>query len=410
MTIELADLLLLLALGTASGFCQVSVTVTLDQPEYLVGEPIFVIVDVTNIGTEAIGYSACDGHANLTVPGGQQKQTPKLRGCYTGSGGGSGCGIDHPPLMAPGQTVSFRYLLKGYRLQSGAHVLRASGRAGVRWFFGWGRNSSPVSERKTGDPVEGAMFDVSLSLTIREGTEDELRLRYVRYVDDAAIGSGMTEPSRQAREAIAEMAPPFLEKTILEFANQPETAALAVEGLGQIPTPASRADLVELYEKSADLRLRALIVEKLAGIATPGELPFFSNLLPGRSSPLDDGIREFAVLGIGRLGGEDAVKVLQSVPPSPNPEVRQTVAVALGNTRSPAAVPVLIRMYADEPVRNDVCGAFATLTHYQWCGGGGSFTETQARWRKWWHGHASRLSLYGMDACAASGALLPLVN
>ena len=32
--IELADLLLLVALSTASGFCQVSVTVKLDQREY----------------------------------------------------------------------------------------------------------------------------------------------------------------------------------------------------------------------------------------------------------------------------------------------------------------------------------------------------------------------------------------
>jgi hypothetical protein len=410
MTIKLARLLFLLALSTASGFCQVSITVKLDQSEYLVGEPIFVIVDATNIGAEALGYSTGDGHADLTVPGGQHKQAPLLRGCYTGVGSGSGGGIFHPPLIPPGQTVSFRYLLKGYRLRSGAYVLRANGKAGVRWFFGAGRNSSPVSERKVGDPVEGATFDVSLSLSIREGTEDELRQRYVRYVNIAVSESGMSVPSREAREAIAEMAPPFLEKTILEFANQPETAALAVEGLGQIPTPASREDLVRLYDKSADLTLRAAIVEKLAGIATLAELPFFASLLPGRSSKLDDRIRVPAVLGIGRLGGEDAVKALQSAPASPNPEVRQTVALALGNTRSPAAVPILIEMYSDEPVRNDVCGALATLTHYQWCDGGGSVTETQAKWKEWWGSHASRLRLYGIDECAALATLLPLVN
>jgi hypothetical protein len=222
-----------------------------------------VNVDVTNIGTESIGYSAYDGKTDLTVPGGRQKQTPRLRGCYTGDGssGSSGGGLFHPPLMAPGQTVSFRRLLKGYRLQSGTYVLRASGTAGVRWFFGAGRNSSPVSGRKLGDPVQGAKFDVSLRLSLREGTEDELRQRYVPYVNEAASGAGITDPSRQAREAIAEMAPSFLEKTILGFANQPETAALAIEGLGQIPTPASRAHLVRLYNQSPDLRLRGLILE-----------------------------------------------------------------------------------------------------------------------------------------------------
>jgi hypothetical protein len=67
-------------------------------------------------------------------------------------------------------------------------------------------------------------------------------------------------------------------------------------------------------------------------------------------------------------------------------------------------------MYSDEPVRNDVCGALATLTHYQWCDGGGSVTETQAKWKEWWGSHASRLRLYGIDECAALATLLPLVN
>src|SRR5476651_1309063 len=108
-TIHLGDLLFLLALIAPSGFCQVNVTVKLNQPNYLVGEPIIVIVDFTNIGTEALGYSICDGHADLTVAGGQQKQIPRLRGCDLGEGsGGAVCGLDHPPTMAPGQTVSFR--------------------------------------------------------------------------------------------------------------------------------------------------------------------------------------------------------------------------------------------------------------------------------------------------------------
>jgi hypothetical protein len=296
---HLAGLLIWLASGAISGFCQVSVAVKLDRPDYLVGEPVFVIVDVTNIGTEAVGYSSYDGRSTLTVPKGQLKQRPNLRGCYTGEGeGGSfGGGSFHPPLMAPGQSVSFRYLLKGYRLQRGEYDLHASGKAGVRWSFGTSSGKSSVSSRKEGDPVEGALFDVLLKLSVREGTEEELRQRYVRYVDEAAIEAGLMEPSKGAREAIAEMAPPFLEKTILSFANQPETAVLTVEGLSQIPTPESRADLVQLFENSADLRLRGSIVKALAGIATPEELPFFGSLLPGHSSALDDEIRVFCRSG-----------------------------------------------------------------------------------------------------------------
>ena len=224
--------------------------------------------------------------------------------------------------------------------------------------------------------------------------------------------AGIGEQRARAREAIAEMAPAFLEEIILGFANDPETANLAVEGLGQIPTPTSRADLVQLFDKSADLRLRVLIVDKLARIGTREESAFFSSLLSGRSTGLDDQIHIFAALGLGRLGGEEAVKALENGPQSPNPEVRAAVVVALGNTKSRAAIQVLTQMYADPDgrVQNDVCAAFATLTHYQWCDGGGTVTETQARWREWWRRHASQLTLYGLDQCPEFGASWPVVK
>lgn len=394
-----------LALAALPALSQVAVNVSLNQPDYLVGEPIVVNIAFKNIGTEPLGYSACDGRADLSVIGAKPEQPPNLRGCFSGSIRGDGaCGIDHPPRMAPGQTVSFPYLLKGYHLPGGSYVLHASGRAGVRWFFGEGLNSSPVSQRKIGDPVEGAAFDVSLTLNIKAGTEEELRQRYLTYVTDSQFAGDI---ALHAREAIAEMAPPFLEKTILGFANQFQGAPLAVRGLSQIPTPESRADLIGLFERSPDLNLRALIAEKLAGIATLRELAFFASLLPGYSSALDDRIRIFAILGIGRIGGNDAVAVLKSAPPSPNTEVHNAIAVALGNTKSSAAIPALIRMRGDLAF-NDVCVALATLTHYGWCNV--PLSQTSNGWNNWWRTHAAGLRIYGTDQCPSLESLRPLEN
>jgi len=84
------------------------------------------------------------------------------------------------------------------------------------------------------------------------------------------------------------------------------------------------------------------------------------------------------------------------------------VAEALGNTQSRAAVPVLIGMYTDDTVKDDVCGALGTLTHHQWCDGSGSVAETPARWRAWWRVHASALKLYGTGRCVPLGVLAPL--
>ena len=120
----------LLALTACSAFSQVKVSMKLDRPDYLVGEPIFVIVEVTNIGSEPIGYSGGDGRTDVTVAAAQPKQPPNLHGCYSGVGFGSGLGfVSHPPLMAPGQTISFRNLFNGYRLRSGAYTLSPLARA-----------------------------------------------------------------------------------------------------------------------------------------------------------------------------------------------------------------------------------------------------------------------------------------
>jgi hypothetical protein len=391
----------------APGFCQVQVDVTTNQATYLAGEPVFAVADVKNIGTEPLGYSGCYYGQILTVLDGPKKQRANLYGCFAGGfGGGSGGGIYDGPPMNPGQTRSCWYLLKGYNLRPGEYTLHATGKAAVFW-----KSGPPGSPgHAMTDPIEGQSFEASMKLIVQDATEAELKQRYAPWVADAE-GWDM-ERRWRAREAIAETAPPFLEKMLLGFADQPETAHLAVEGLGQIQTPESRGDLVALFDKSADLRLRADIVEKLAGIGTTAETAFFSGLLAGRSTALDDRIRVFAALGLGRIGGKDAVKDLENAPPSPNPDVREAVAIALGNTKSPAAIPVLIGIYADQAgvVQNAVCLALVTLTHYQWCGGAGFANETQARWLGWWHVHAPQLLLYDADQCPASAASLPSVR
>jgi hypothetical protein len=412
---HLSRLVFSMIAAAVPGLCQVQVDLRTNQAGYLAGEPIFVVTDVKNIGTEPVAYSYCEGRVDLTVPGGRKKQAPNLFGCSgITSGSGVGCGEDHPPLMKPGQTVSFWYLLKGYDLGAGDYLVHASGKAGVRWKYypDYRPGAGPPSPPKHLDTdfVEGQAFSGSVKLAIAEAPEGELKQRYAPYVADA--GSMDMERRERAREAIAEMAPPFLEKTLLGFANQPEDARLAVEGLGRIPTPESRSDLIALFDQSADLRLRADIVEKLAGIGTIQEMAFFVSLLAGRSTALDDQIRIFAALGLGRIGGKEAVRDLDAALQSPNPQFRANLALALGNTRDPDAIPVLIQLYADPrgSVQTGVCSALITLTHYQWCDWSGAAAETQVKWRDWWRRHASQTPLYGADQCPALGPSLPLVK
>jgi hypothetical protein len=394
------------------------VTVKTNRATYLVGEPIFVIVEVKNIGTEAVGYSYCDGAIDLTVEGADKKQSPNLWGCSAGTGGGSGCGIDHPPMMVPGETVTFQYLLNDYMLGAGKYLLRAKGRAGVRWKYYPDMRSNPPPvlppQHEEGNPVAGAAFDVRLPMVLTSGSPEELERVYAPYIGNAeGLLTGREELLR-AREAIVEMAPEFLEKTIAGFASGPiKTPDLAVKGLGQIDTPESRADLIKLYHDSPDLDLRNQIVKALAGLATPELLPFFSGLLPGESTVSDDQIRQWAALGLGRIGGDAAARALDEGLSSSNAQVRLAVAAALGNTRSQAAIPLLIGMYNDDDnaVSNEVCGALKELTHYEWCDGSGTDVALQqSRWLRWWRVNGPQLVMYGSRECPKWNAQLPFVE
>jgi hypothetical protein len=258
-------------------FGQVSVTLRTNKSQYLAGEPIFVVVEVKNSGTEAVGYSYCDGHIDLSVEHTEKKRRPNLWGCSAGGLGGMGCGIDHPPMLAPGRSTSFQYLLKDYRLSPGAYTLHARGKAGVRWkSYSDYRTSAappPPPKHQEGDPVPDATFDVSSPIVLTSASQEELERAYAPYISDAEGFRTGTEEMRRAREAIAEMAPEFLEKTIAGFATAPiRTPELAVMGLRQIETPASRADLVMLYDNSSDLNLRSQIVQALAELGSHEQL------------------------------------------------------------------------------------------------------------------------------------------
>lgn len=182
-------------------------------------------------------------------------------------------------------------MLRNHLLAPGEYSLRVSGDPGVYWkFYGAVR---PTGKFQNGDPVPGATFDQTIKLRILPATEAELRAAYAPYI--AAID--MEFPSYPSRDAIAEMAPPFLEKTILSFATQPQSAFLAVRGLERIDTAESRTDLAALYKKSYDLHLRVAIVEALARMNSVDQLSFMASLLAGPSSEADDYIHEYAALG-----------------------------------------------------------------------------------------------------------------
>src|SRR5262245_52647163 len=114
---------------------QVRVNVRLEQTQYLAGEPIFISVDVTNVGREAVEYGAGKGIIQYLVLNGAIKTRPNIWGCDGERRGvaGFGANVDHLPLLKSAETTTFHQLVRGYQLGPGHYDLRVFGNADVQW-------------------------------------------------------------------------------------------------------------------------------------------------------------------------------------------------------------------------------------------------------------------------------------
>jgi hypothetical protein len=401
-------LIVAICLLAGPAWAQVEVQVRTEKPQFLAGEPIFVIVEVKNVGTEQVAYEGASVKPppELSVHNGERRVSRGLTGCGSGSGlsGGSFGVIDHPPMLQPGKSTSFRYLLRGYRLKPGTYELHVSGTVDVAWrepsFVQTGA-PRPAFTRSITEPVEGASIDRTLALTITAASEEALRAAYAPYL---AAAQSSSAAGREAVNGILEMAPAFLEPEIRTLVKQRGHergfAHAAAAALAEIDTPSSRAELIDWFDRSDDLQIRSSIVNAVARARHSGNLPFLASLLPGRSTQADNRIRRDAALGIGMIGGDAAVEALRDAPHSPDPLVAGAVLLALGNTQSKSAIPILIERAEGQKgyVSNDVCTALITLTHLSWCGGVG-LEETQKKWRAWWAAKANDVRVYSPDDC-----------
>jgi hypothetical protein len=412
MTKPLALAIWLLA-GPA--WAQVEVQVRTEKSQFLAGEPVFVLVEVKNVGTEQVAYDGASFKPplELSVRNGDRKVMKGLTACGSGVGIGGGSGAtDHPPMLQPGKSTTFRHLLRGYRLKPGKYELRVSGTVDVAWrepdpFSQVGARRPPFKHSIT-EPVEGASIDRSLQLTIVAASEEELRAAYAPHV--AAAADAFSRAGWEAVDGILDMAPAFLEpeirKLVKQRGHERGFAYFAAPALAEIDTPSSRAELIDWFDRSDDLQIRSSIVGAVARARHPDNLQFLASLLPGRSTQTDNRIRRDAALGIGMIGGEAAVETLRDAPRSPDPLVTGALLLALGNTQSKSAIPILIERAEGQKgyVSDDVCTALIALTHLSWCGGVG-LEETQKKWRTWWPANAKDVRVYSPDDCPIPSTL-----
>ncbi len=380
--------LILFLLIASPALAQVEVTTGALKPTYLQGEPIVATVEVTNVGVDPIAYSGCDARVTFDVLDTARRVPPNLLGCFTGEGGGGGCGVGDAPQITTGQRTTFTYLLGGYSLSPGRY--RAGSPAG-RGSDGDRRSTTAgrhCRRRRRGiNRANRCRAPSSIGSSRSRLSPRRRKNSSARWRPTSLTRPAQIRRRYQARSAIVESAPPFLAARIARFADDQPEATGAIDALGRMNTPESRGHLKRLYADRRFPARRSAIALALARIGNPDDLEFLAGI--AHDPVAADDTRRQALLGLGHIGGDRAARELGLTLSELKPPQLWNAVVAIGNTRSREAVSILI----DAPVdiyRDNVCNALITLTHRQWCGGdagqsgstGGTGGERTARPRR----------------------------
>jgi HEAT repeat protein len=351
-----------------------------EKQTYLVGEPVFVALDLTNPGPQAVWISrSCvwldTGFEAPTAP--KRHQGVSLFG-WTGGVAGS-CGGSAIEI-GPEKHYTRRSVLDGpFRLDApGVYPIRA-----------W--HKVDIYAGETGFQVVASHDVVSeFDLTFIGGTEKELASVYAPILRD--LKSPDPETSWLARSAVLQNPPSFLENVILAMAEDPQTAAASVSGLERLATPRAKAALAKLSATGNPEAITAL-----GGLGDPA----YCSLMLDIAQESREYSRFIALRAAGYLCGEEAFPLLTSRLHNPEYSTRFEAAYALGNTHSRDAVALLIPLLrdADPNVRRAARDALAALTHRRSKRDEGPAEVVHRDWHNWWTSNATTAPIYGIDQC-----------
>lgn len=366
-----------------------------EKPNYLVGEPLFVTLAVSNKTSEPIWLEfqspdldkfLCDDFA-VEVQGAAPAEPPW--GC--GFAGSCGRGLRE---VLPGESTSLRQLVnQRFRLQAGAYSLHPQTSIGVRKKNLW---DSPEVERvKVSD---------TLQVRVQRGNRSQLESAFNPLVTEL----NNPDPVRQAEAAaaITELAPAFLEDLIIELTNT-RFSGSAVIALRKANTPKTRAALARIASGRGDSMLRIAAIDNLGRSRDIAYLPTLFELMESAEKPIENA----AASAAGTLGGPEAIARLSTFVSSADAEKRISGANGLGRSHARQAVPILIGLLLDPDsnVRQEVVSSLWLLTHHAALDGNEwadiSTVESGAavhqRWVNWWSSHGTSYEIHGMADCSS---------
>jgi len=358
-----------------------------EKRTYVLGEPVFVVLDLANTGSQPARISTSCTWLDTrfeapTAP--KPHRGVSLFGCAGGGIAGS-CGGSAREIP-PQEHYKRRYLLDGFfRLDSpGVYPIRA-----------W--HKVDIYAGETGYQIVASQEVVSqFELTFIEGSDKELASVYAPVLRD--LKSPDPEISGLARAAVLQNPPRFLENLILALADDPQTGPSSVPALQRLATPQTKAKLAELS--------RAGNPEAISALGESGD-PAYCSLMLDIARDSRDYSRFIALRAAGYLCGEVALPILTGLLGEADASSRYEVAYALGNSHSRQAVPMLISLLLDvDPnVGRAARDSLATLTHRHSKSYGGPPRVTYDDWANWWGSNGATAAIYRIDECEESEPL-----
>lgn len=395
----LPPLLLTLLNATTLSAQAVEARFTTEKANYLAGEPVFLVLTVSNQGSESIWLDfkspdlsklVCNDFA-VEIPGAESAH--EQWGC--GFAGSCGRGLREVP---PGKSVSVRHLVnREFRLRPGTHMVHA-------------HTLIVVHNQNLLDSSQVEQFAVSdtLKVAVQRSSQDQLKAAFQPIV--AELNSPDPMRRREAAGAITELAPPFLEDILIEL-TKTSYASAAITALRKADTLKTRDALAQIATGNGDSMLRMQAIGNLGRTRDRTYLPALLRLMESTDKQLQNAVAQ----AVGNLGGAGAVQQLAVLASSADADTRVAGANGLGTTHARQAVPVLIGLLVDSHpnVRIAASSSLFLLTHgialdgNEWAdlATPEAAAAVHQRWVQWWKAHASISEIHGMADCTSAERL-----
>jgi hypothetical protein len=328
--------------------------INLEKKTFLLGEPIFLIIETANDTSRAVSYDISHGRCNwdrIRVQG-AKRRPPNHQVPTCGYGGsGSSCRQEEYALQ-PGEKHVGRLFINGAFILDSPGTYKVEVRPGTGLYIK--NNTLDLSSETV------AEFDIK----VVRGTEDQLRAVYEKLVQELAVSD--YSPTGRANsntiiEAITTMAPPFLEDVLLQLSKETTATAQAIPALGRVNTERTRKRLIELLNFSGQkTALIGALARTQAPFVMPAVMEYMDNL---KIVDLESYYANYYALWNFGLFGESAVPYIKSA--LKDPQRRKGAIRGLGAMGSRSAVSILIELLEESSgdELNYVRESLAQLTH-----------------------------------------------